>query len=141
MKQSLFYLAISIFTLGITGCAEAQPGKISTFGAPMLTPDKIEHDFGQIKKGSDGNCTFELFNTGDQNLIISSCQGSCGCTTPKCDPNTNIEPGKSQTITVHYDTNRMGPFQKTVMVNWNNPENKEGANKPTVLTIKGEVIE
>jgi hypothetical protein len=30
----------------------------------------------------------------------------------------------------------MGPFTKTVMVNWNNPE-----AKPTVLTIKGEVIE
>jgi hypothetical protein len=102
----------------------------------MLTPNELEHNYGQVKKGADGNCTFELSNTGDQNLIISSCQGSCGCTTPKCDPNTTIEPGKTVAITVHYDTNRMGPFTKTVMVNWNNPE-----AKPTVLTIKGEVIE
>ena len=136
MKINFTLFAAVAFFLGLAGCAEAQPGKITTFGAPMLTPDKMEHNYGQVKKGSDGNCTFELSNTGDQNLTISSCQGSCGCTTPKCDPNSTIEPGKSQTITVHYDTNRMGPFTKTVMVNWNNPE-----AKPTVLTINGEVIE
>jgi hypothetical protein len=136
MKINFTLFATVAFFLGLAGCAEAQPGKITTFGAPMLTPDKMEHNYGQVKKGADGNCTFELSNTGDQNLIISSCQGSCGCTTPKCDPNTTIEPGKSVSITVHYDTNRMGPFTKTVMVNWNNPE-----AKPTVLTIKGEVIE
>jgi hypothetical protein len=136
MKINFTLFAAVAFFLGLAGCAEAQPGKITTFGAPMLTPNELEHNYGQVKKGADGNCTFELSNTGDQNLIISSCQGSCGCTTPKCDPNTTIEPGKSVTITVHYDTNRMGPFTKTVMVNWNNPE-----GKPTVLTIKGEVIE
>jgi hypothetical protein len=136
MKINFTLFAALAFFLGLAGCAEAQPGKITTFGAPMLTPNEMEHNYGQVKKGADGNCTFELSNTGDQNLIISSCQGSCGCTTPKCDPNTTIEPGKSVVITVHYDTNRMGPFTKTVMVNWNNPE-----AKPTVLTIKGEVIE
>jgi hypothetical protein len=136
MKINFTLFAAVAFFLGLAGCAEAQPSKITTFGAPMLTPNELEHNYGQVKKGADGNCTFELSNTGDQNLIISSCQGSCGCTTPKCDPNTTIEPGKTVAITVHYDTNRMGPFTKTVMVNWNNPE-----AKPTVLTIKGEVIE
>ncbi len=136
MKINFTLFAAVAFFFGLAGCAEAQPGKITTFGAPMLTPNELEHNYGQVKKGADGNCTFELSNTGDQNLIISSCQGSCGCTTPKCDPNTTIEPGKTVAITVHYDTNRMGPFTKTVMVNWNNPE-----AKPTVLTIKGEVIE
>lgn len=135
MKIRFTLFAAALFFLGLAGCAEAQPGKVTTFGQPMLTPSKTEHDYGQIKQDADGNCTFELWNTGDQNLIISSCQGSCGCTTPKCEPNTVIEPGKSNVITVHYDTHRVGPFQKTVMVNWNNPE-----NKPTILTIKGEVL-
>lgn len=135
-KVNAILLALPFVLLGLS--AFAQPGTTTpakTVGSAMLTVDHTEHDFGTIKKGSDGNCTFVISNTGDQPLIISHCQGSCGCTTPKCETNP-IAPGEKSEITVHYDTTRMGPFTKSVTVNWNSPD---GA--PTMLTIKGEVVE
>jgi hypothetical protein len=136
MKKAIFLFAF--FALAMTSTeAFAQPAKakITTVGGPMLSPDKTEHNFGTIKKASDGNCVFTIYNTGDQPLEINNCQGSCGCTTPQCDKNA-IAPGGFTEIKVHYDTMRIGPFTKTVTVMWNGTDVKS-----TVLTIKGEVIE
>ncbi|MCB0764967.1 MAG: DUF1573 domain-containing protein, partial [Flavobacteriales bacterium] len=72
-------------------------------------------------------------NTGDQPLIITNCQGSCGCTVPKCDT-APILPGASSAISVHYDTNRTGPFAKSVTINSN------ATNTPSLMVnIKGTV--
>jgi len=49
MKINFTLFAALAFFLGLAGCAEAQPGKITTFGEPMLTPDKMEHNYGQVK--------------------------------------------------------------------------------------------
>lgn len=113
----------------------AKKKPVTTVGAPMLTVDKTEHDYGTIKKGANGDCTFTVWNTGDQPLIISQCQGSCGCTTPQCtkDP---IMPGESTEIKVNYDTQRIGQFSKAVIISWNNPDGGS-----TTLNIKGNVTE
>jgi hypothetical protein len=72
-------------------------------------------------------------NTGDQPLIISECKRSCGCTTPKCDT-APIPPGKTSVIQVHYDTNRVGPINKSVTITSN------ATNAPSkVVNIKGTV--
>jgi hypothetical protein len=134
MKHLLTLLSFAL-VFGISTEMSAQKVKITTVGAPMLTVNKTEHNFGVIKKGSDASCTFEVSNTGDQPLIISKCQASCGCTTPKCDTNP-IMPGDKTEITIKYDSNRMGPFTKSTTVSWNSPD---GAT--TTLTIKGEVVE
>lgn len=74
-----------------------------------------------------------MTNTGDQPLIISQCQGSCGCTVPKCETQP-IKPGAKSTITVKYDTNRVGPINKSVTITSN------ATNAPSkVVTIKGTV--
>lgn len=132
-KLNAFILALPLMFFSTAAFAQTEVPK--SVGAAMLTIDHTEHDFGKITKGSDGNCTFVVSNTGDQPLIISNCQGSCGCTTPKCDT-APILPGDKSEITVHYDTMRMGPFTKSVTINWNSPD---GA--PSVVSIKGEVIE
>ena len=133
-KVITILLALPIVLFSATGYAQGdKPAK--TVGSAMLTVDHTEHDFGVIKKASEGNCTFLIHNSGDQPLIISNCQGSCGCTTPKCDTNP-VGPDEKTEITVHYDTMRLGPFTKTVTVAWNSPD-----GSPTILTIKGEVVE
>ena len=71
-------------------------------------------------------------NTGKEPLVITNCQGSCGCTVPKC-PTAPILPGKSDVIKVKYDTNRPGAIYKTVTVT----SNAKSGN--VVLTIKGNV--
>lgn len=134
-------LTLAILTLLFTGSAVelmAQPaGQQVTVGAPNLSVDKREHDFGRIVKGSDATCIFTVTNTGDQPLLISNCQGSCGCTVPTWDRNP-IAPGATSQIVVKYDSNRMGAFTKSVTVTWNSPD---VARATEVLTIKGEVYE
>ena len=94
--------------------------------------DKLEHDYGTIKQGGNGECEFKFTNNGKEPLVITNCQGSCGCTVPMC-PREPILPGKSSVIKVKYDTNRPGGIYKTVTVN----SNAKSGN--VVLTIKGTV--
>jgi len=94
--------------------------------------DKTTHDYGNIKQGDNGECTFKFVNNGKEPLVITNCQGSCGCTVPQC-PKEPILPGKSGEIKVKYDTQRVGGIYKTVTVNSN-------AKSGTVtLTIKGNI--
>ena len=102
---------------------------------PQISVDKEVLDYGTIQKGADGNRTFVVTNTGDKPLIISNCQGSCGCTVPKCET-APILPGNTSNVNVHYDTERVGPFTKTVTVTSN------ATNSPNLtVNIKGVVEE
>jgi len=94
--------------------------------------EKTVHDFGTIPQGGNGECEFVFTNTGKEPLVINNCMGSCGCTVPQC-PREPILPGKKGVIKVKYDTNRIGPFVKTVTVNSNA---KSGV---VTLQIKGTV--
>lgn len=94
--------------------------------------DKMVHDYGEIQQGANGDCEFKFTNNGKEPLVITNCQGSCGCTVPEC-PKEPILPGKSAKIKVKYDTNRVGGIYKTVTVN----SNAKSGN--VVLTIKGNV--
>ncbi len=80
--------------------------------------DKTVHDFGTIPQGGNGECEFKFTNTGKEPLVITNCMGSCGCTVPQC-PKEPVLPGKIGSVKVKYDTNRVGPFVKSVTVNSN----------------------
>jgi hypothetical protein len=122
MKQ--FLLAFGMLVLG--GYAFAQTG-------PQIALDKDVHDYGTIPQGANGTCEFVVTNTGDQPLILTNCTGSCGCTVPKCDTEP-IKPGGRTTITVKYDTKRVGAINKTVTISSN------ATNEPEkVVRIKGSV--
>jgi hypothetical protein len=94
--------------------------------------DKMVHDYGNITQGDNGECVFKFKNTGKEPLIITMCQGSCGCTVPQC-PKDPILPGKSGEIKVKYDSNRVGPISKSVSVQSNA---KSGTQ---TLQIKGNI--
>jgi hypothetical protein len=118
MKQLL--LLTALFTIGWTSAQEIR------FENAMI-------DFGTITKGSDGNRIFKFTNTGTVALEIQKVASSCGCTIPK-KPQAPIAPGETGEIQVRYDTNRMGPFRKTITVNSNAVETPVIA-----LKIKGTV--
>jgi hypothetical protein len=127
MKKTILSLSLAF---GLALSAFAQPELVT---GPAISIDKETHDYGDIAFDSNGACQFKVTNTGNEPLILSGCQGSCGCTVPKCDPNP-IAPGQSSFIDVKYDTKRTGPFQKSVTVNSN------AVNSPVkVITIKGNV--
>ena len=95
---------------------------------------KETHDYGNVKYGGDGACTFEFTNTGNAPLIISNAKGSCGCTVPSW-PKEPIAPGAKGQITVKYDTKRAGAINKSVTITSN------AINEPTkVIRIKGTVM-
>ncbi len=104
--------------------------------AQVETGAKIEfkketHDYGTVKYGGDGSCTFDFTNTGDAPLIISNAKGSCGCTVPTW-PREPLAPGATAQITVKYDTKRPGAIAKSVTITSN------AINEPTkVIRIKG----
>jgi hypothetical protein len=111
--------------------ASAQPAAAPTSLADIKM-DKTTHDYGNIKQGENGECEFKFTNTGKEPLVITNCQGSCGCTVPQC-PKEPILPGKTGVVKVKYDTNRVGGIYKTVTVT----SNAKSGN--VVLTIKGNV--
>lgn len=135
MKKSVSLLIAVL--LGI-GSVIAQDVKSETEApnpnAPEITFDKLVHEYGTLFVGGDGNCEFEFTNTGKEPLILSSVKSSCGCTVPSW-PREPILPGKKESIKVKYDSNRLGPINKSITVMAN------AKNSPVVLRISGNVIQ
>lgn len=133
MNKVLIALSfLLIAAVGFNGFAQTEVPINKTDGA-QITIDKEVHDYGTIDKGANGECEFTVTNTGNQPLIISNCKGSCGCTVPSC-PKEPIAPGASAKIKVKYDTNRVGPINKSVTITSN------ATNEPKkLIRIKGDV--
>lgn len=130
MKKILFSLLVAFGGKAVVSDAFAQ---VVDNGA-KIEFDKETHDYGTIKNGADGACTFEFKNTGNEPLIISNAKGSCGCTVPEW-PKEPIAPGAKGSIIVKYDTKRTGQINKTVTITSN------AVNEPNkVVRIKGNVL-
>ena len=130
MKNAILSFLLGTAMLGANAQTEMKPVGGS---GPMITLDKEVHDYGTIAQGANGSCEFTVTNSGDQPLIITNCKGSCGCTVPKCDT-APVKPGEKTVITVKYDSNRVGPINKSVTISSN------AANAPEkVVRIKGTV--
>jgi hypothetical protein len=130
MKKAIFTLSLIVAAMiGMT--AKAQ--EVGANG-PSIKIDKEVHDYGNLEQGGNGECTFVITNTGNEPLLIQMCKGSCGCTVPTC-PTEPIAPGASATIKVKYDTNRVGPINKTVTITSN------ATNEPSkMIRIKGNIV-
>ena len=129
----------TIFTIGLMMCiaigANAQetttPNPVNPT-APKFKFVTEEIDYGTIEHNADGNREFKFTNVGKEPLIITNAAGSCGCTVPTA-PKEPIKPGESAVIKVHYATDRVGHFDKTVTLTSN-------ADTPSkVLKITGTV--
>lgn len=84
-----------------------------------ITFTETTHDFGNIPKGSKCEHFFEFTNTGNCPLIISNVTTSCGCDLPFNWPKEPVLPGKKATIGYHYDSQRVGPINKTMTITGN----------------------
>ncbi|MEG1555301.1 MAG: DUF1573 domain-containing protein [Bacteroidales bacterium] len=131
MKR-IFSLAIMMLFAFSLSAQENAPAPAKKVKEPEITFEKTVHDYGQILKGDNGECTFEFKNTGKADLILTNCRSSCGCTIPEW-PKEPIAPGKKGVIKVKYNTQRIGVISKTVTVESNAPNNR------VVLSIKGNV--
>lgn len=111
---------------------DAEKKEVPTNGAKIRF-EQMEHQYGTIQKGSNGDCQFVFWNDGNEPLILQNVKASCGCTTPKYTQKP-VMPGEKGVIDVHYNTNNVGGFSKTVTVTSNAVDNPR-----VVLRIKGNV--
>ena len=134
MKKCLTIAASLLFMMSASFAQQAADNKSNENpNAPEISfKDKV-YDYGTIFVGGDGNAEYEFTNTGKEPLILSSVRSSCGCTVPSW-PREPILPGKKEIIKVKYDTNRLGPINKSVTVMSN-------AKNPTeVLRMTGSIV-
>jgi hypothetical protein len=141
--KKIFLLAM-LTVLGVTTSNAQENKKAKSASETKAVSPKLEGagmvfetetiDYGTIEHNAEGTRKFVFTNNGNKPLIITNTQGSCGCTVPTT-PKEPIAPGAKGEIGVHYATDRVGAFTKTVTVT----SNAEG--QPTkVLTIKGTVL-
>ena len=90
------------------------------------------HDFGDVIQGDKTEFVFTFENTSEVPISLSNVKASCGCTTPQW-TKEEVAPGKKGEITVSYNSNRVGAFNKSVRV-WT-----DTIAPPAVIYIKGMV--
>ncbi len=91
------------------------------------------YDFGDVEEGPQASYRFEFTNVGDQPIIITNAQASCGCTTPDWTKEPIPPQGKGFIQATYNTQGRLGAFNKSITVYSN-------AIEPTkVMYIKGTV--
>ncbi len=93
--------------------------------------EETTYDFGKIKQGEIVKHIFKFKNDGENPLIISAAQASCGCTVPEYTKEP-LAPGAESEIVVQFNsTGKMGVQNKTVQITANTLPNT------TTLVLKG----
>ncbi|MCC7333357.1 MAG: DUF1573 domain-containing protein [Flavobacteriales bacterium] len=91
-------------------------------------------DFGTITQGEVVSTAFKFKNAGKTDLIISSAQGSCGCTVPEW-PMEPIKPGSEGIIKVTFNSSgKQGLQNKTITLVANTIPNTK------VIALKGNIL-
>ena len=145
MKRIIVLVALVAFS--ISSCKEKVADKINkenleiakqrdfkmNEGAPIVTFDKTEHDFGVINEGDVVETTFNFQNTGKSELIITNAVGSCGCTVPEW-PKEPIAAGGTGSIKVIFNSSgKPNKQSKNVTLTTNTAKGSE------MVLIKAEV--
>lgn len=98
-----------------------------------LSIDKTLLDFGKFSKHDKQTGEIVITNTGKERLVIHNITTSCGCTQVGYDKRP-IVPGKSTILTVHYEAEEVGYFNKTIDIYSNT------GISPVKVQIKGEAL-
>lgn len=104
-----------------------------SLSAQHLSTENTNIDCGQVLFGHPVTAVYEMRNIGNRPLVIHDVRTSCGCTTVEY-PSTAIGQGKDFKITVRYDAQTMGHFDKRIGIESN------AADSVTVLSLRGVVV-
>jgi len=144
LKHYIFGGILVTFVLTVFSCAgqsgsqEVENGataddRQNTEGQPIMIFDTLVHDFGTIIEGERVICYFDYTNGGDKDLMITSVEATCGCTTPDWS-NEPLGPGKKGSMKIIFDASgRSGTQLKVVTVTSN------ASNQVVHLTIRANV--
>jgi hypothetical protein len=133
MKKRVLFFAGMLVAASFTACNNAadkvaeneveenaiSADMVDNAGTAKFTFEEEQFDFGTINEGDVVEHEFTFTNSGDAPLIITSANGSCGCTVPN-PPKEPIAPGASASIKVSFNSQgKPGNQQKTVTINAN----------------------
>ncbi len=122
MKKYFFLLIV--LALSAEGFAQATTARAT---GPVITFEKKVHDFGDIVQGDKVEETFKFTNTGNEPLIITNVQVTCGCTTPKGWPRDPIAAGGTGELTIAFNSAGKSGRQNKVVTIVSNAANADGA--------------
>jgi hypothetical protein len=123
-----------IFGVFMIASAIAQEKSVTVTDGPQIVFEETTHDFGEITQGDKVEHTFKFENSGNQPLIISNVQVTCGCTASDW-PRDPIAPGASSSITIKFNSaGKMGMQNKVVTILSN------AVTPRTRITIKTNVL-
>ncbi len=98
---------------------------------PVITFAEEKFDFGDIHQGDKVEHVFQFENTGNEPLIITNVQTTCGCTAPNW-PRDPVAPGQASEIKVVFNSaGKMGRQTKVITVVSNTAE---GRDRITIVT-------
>lgn len=124
--KKLFLLLTMVIGFGVAANAQAKPAEFKF--------DTETHDFGKIQLDQPSSFTFNFTNVGEEPLIITKVEPTCGCTVGEY-TQTPIKKGEKGFIKVTVKKSGSPlPFNMAVTVTSN-------ARTPTkVLYLKGETV-
>lgn len=110
-----------VFTLGLFAQAE------------LYVPESI-HYFDTLDQYDRCEHYFYVKNNGDEPLVITSVKTSCGCDVADW-PKDPIEPNGFTFIKYKYDSKRVGPINKSMTIQSNDPD-----QPVLVVRVKGCIL-
>lgn len=114
MKKFVMLMAVVMSSVSLV--AQSQAGE----QGPVISWEKSSYDFGDIIQGEKVEHTFTFTNTGNQPLILTNVEVTCGCTTPKGWPRDPIMPGGKGELTVAFSSaGKVGRQNKVITVTSN----------------------
>ena len=107
---------------------------LSAYTQPKIELDTKAFDFGTIVTAGTIKKSFVIKNTGNEPLVISRVSTGDGGSFATY-PRVPVLPDSTGEIIFHYNSQRIGPFRKTIFIK-SNAENSNAA----IIRVKGEVI-
>ncbi len=133
MKKIILAASFCFAMFAATAQSSTTAPVLQNANGPEMKFEVEEYNYGTIKQGEKVTYDFVFTNTGKEPLIITSAQGSCGCTVPEW-PKEPIAKGGKGTIHVEFNSaGKMGMQDKTVTIS----SNAKSGQK--VLHIKGNI--
>jgi hypothetical protein len=116
MKKTLLLSLLSLLVLGSMRAQsnnnqQQAPDKPSS----AVTFKEMVYNFNKVEYGSDVSHSFIFTNNSNAPVTIKEVTPSCGCTTTDYTKGP-VMPGKQGSISIKYDSSRVGYFAKTVTV-------------------------
>ncbi len=143
--SSRILAATLLAALALTGSALGQESKNQPSGQaskdqsskPKLAIQKLEHNFGEIKKGASAQHSFTVKNEGAADLEIRNVAPACGCTASEF--TKVVPPGKEGKITLTFNSAGFnGAVTKHAEVYTNDPERPQFTLMMSMIVVGDE---